>query len=84
MDSDTLKWAIGQGGFAVAFIVLFHFYRKDVKSYTDLWRSVSDALIEVVKDNTASNTRLTVLIDALHRRLDDNHIAHEKREQERP
>lgn len=70
MEPDFVKWMIGQGGIAIAFVVLFHFYRKDVKSYTDQWRGQSEALIEVVKDNTASNTRLIVLIDALHRRMD--------------
>ena len=72
MDGDALKWAIGQGGLAVAFVVLFHFYRKDVKGYTELWKSMSDALMAVVKENTASNTHLITLVDALHRRLDEN------------
>ena len=70
MDAEFLRWAIGQGGIAIAFVVLFHFYRKDVQSFTSQWQGQSEALIEVVRDNTASNTRLIVLIDALHRRLD--------------
>jgi hypothetical protein len=70
MDAEAVKYLVGQGGFAVAFLLLFHFYRKDVKGYTDLWRGQSEALIGVVKENTASNIHLITLIDALHRRLD--------------
>lgn len=67
MDAEFLKWSIGQGGIAVAFVVLFHFYRKDVKSYTDLWREHSGIMMSVVKENTASNVRLIGLIDEMRR-----------------
>jgi hypothetical protein len=75
MDADALRWAIGQGGLAIAFVVLFHFYRKDVKSYTELWRGVSDNLIIVVKENTTSNVKMLVLLEALHRRFDKDDTA---------
>lgn len=67
MDVEFLKWSIGQGGIAVAFVVLFHFYRKDVKSYTDLWREHSGVLMTVVRENTTSNVRLISLIDEIRR-----------------
>ena len=56
MSPDDLKWAVGQGGFALAFVVLFHFYRKDIKSYTDLWQATTKELMQLTKDNTTSNT----------------------------
>ena len=71
MDGESVKWAIGQGGLAVAFLVLFHFYRKDVQQFTELWRAVSDEMILVVKENTAAAARMAVLIDTMHRRLDE-------------
>lgn len=76
MDGATelakLFGTLGVGG-AIAGII-FWFYRKDVRSYTDLWKIQSEQLFVVVKDNTASNTKLVTLLEALHRRLDDNHF----------
>jgi len=70
VDTEFLKWfaTLGVGGVLAAF--MFFFYRKDVKQYTDLWKGQSEVLIVVVKDNTASNTKLVTVIDALHRRMD--------------
>ena len=42
---------------------MFEFYRKDVKQYTELWKSATDQLMLVVKENTISNTRLIALIE---------------------
>ena len=70
MDNDVTKLSLSQGGFAVALVLLFHFYRKDLRGYVNLWKGQSEALIEVVKENTASNTQLITIIHALHRRLD--------------
>ncbi len=63
---------LGIGGLVAGLI--FFFYRKDVKQYTELWKTTSEQLIAVIKENTASNTRMIVLLDALHRRLDRNHF----------
>lgn len=70
VDAEFVKWiaTLGVGGVLAAF--MFHFYRKDVKEYTDLWRGQSEILISVVKENTASNTKLVTVIEALHARLD--------------
>lgn len=65
MDGEFLKWSVGQGGLAIAFMVLFHFYRQDVKRYTDSWKDQSNALLTVVKENTASNTRLVASTDSM-------------------
>ena len=70
MDAEFVKWlaTLGVGGVLAAF--MFHFYRRDVRTYTDQWRGQSAMLLEVIKENTASNTKLITVIDALHRRLD--------------
>ena len=52
--------------------MMFFFYRKDVKSYTELWKTQTSMLVEVVKENTRSNVQLTGVVDALHKRLDRN------------
>jgi hypothetical protein len=67
MDAEFTKWLVtlGVGGILAAF--MFTFYRKDVKQYTELWRSTADQLISVVKDNTASNVKLITMLESLER-----------------
>lgn len=69
MDNEFIKWlaTLGVGGALAGF--MFMFYRRDVKAYTDEWRHQSDVLMQVVKENTASNTKLVAVIDALHQRI---------------
>lgn len=62
-DGELMKYLIGQGAFAICFALLLHFYRRDMRQFTDLWRGLSDQLMDVVKDNTASNVRLISLIE---------------------
>ena len=66
-DQEFVKWAIslGVGGILAAFI--FSFYRKDIKLYTELWKTVSEQLITVIKENTASNVELIHLIKSQER-----------------
>jgi hypothetical protein len=63
MESELAKYfaTLGVGGAIGALI--FYFYRKDVKQYTDLWKNVTNELIGVIKDNTASNIKLIVLLE---------------------
>lgn len=70
MDTEFFKYltTLGVGGILAGF--MFHFYRQDVRGYTDLWRGQAEALVLVVKDNTAALTKLVTLVDALHQRLD--------------
>jgi hypothetical protein len=70
VDNEFIKWfaTLGVGGVLAAF--MFHFYRKDVRQYTDQWRGQSELLIGVIKENTSVLTRLVTVIDALHRRID--------------
>lgn len=72
MDMEFVKWlaSLGVGGVIAALI--FSFYRKDVRAITELWRTQTELLTRVVTENTASNVRLTVVIESLHRRLDAN------------
>lgn len=67
VDAEFTKWLItlGVGGVLAAF--MFTFYRKDVKQYTELWKATSDQLIQVIKENTASNTKLIDLIEVMER-----------------
>ncbi len=62
MDTEFAKWLItlGVGGVLAAFIFLF--YRKDVKQFTDLWKTQTAMLTDVIVKNTESNTELITLI----------------------
>ena len=69
MDNEFAKWlaTLGVGGALAGF--MFMFYRRDVRAYTEEWRNQSQTLMQVVKENTASNTKLIAVIDALHQRI---------------
>ena len=65
MPTDPEFWraAFAQGGFAILAVMMFLAYRKDVKT-------TADVLIQVVRENTVSNTKMCALLEALHARLD--------------
>lgn len=69
MTSEFAKWLItlGVGGVLAGF--MFVFYRKDVQQYTELWKNMAEALMTVVKENTASNTKLIALIENQERNM---------------
>jgi len=46
---------------------MFVFYRKDVKQYTELWKLATDQLLTIVKENTASNTKLIGMLESQER-----------------
>jgi hypothetical protein len=86
-DTEFVKWlaTLGIGGILAGF--MFVFYRKDMKSYTELWKITTDQLIEIVKENTISNTKLISLIENQERNairksdielMIDKHIRDEK------
>lgn len=70
MDNEFFKYltTLGVGGVLAG--LMFFFYRKDVQQYTELWRSSTSTLIQVVQDNTKSNVQMVSLLDAMHRRMD--------------
>lgn len=67
LDAEFTKWIVtlGVGGVLAGF--MFVFYRKDVKQYTELWKTAADQLITIVKENTASNTKLITMLEAQER-----------------
>lgn len=67
MDAEFVKWlaTLGVGGVLAG--LMFMFYRKDVKQYTELWKTATDQMMNIVKENTASNTRLISLIETQER-----------------
>lgn len=67
MDPEFTKWltTLGVGGVLAG--LMFMFYRKDVKQYTDLWKIMSEQMVAVVKDNTSSNVKLINLIETQER-----------------
>jgi hypothetical protein len=69
MDQEFVKWfaTLGIGGILAGF--MFMFYRKDVKQYTELWRTTAEQLIMVIKENTASNIKLITLIESQERNV---------------
>lgn len=60
--------SLGVGGALAG--MLFFFYRRDVRSYTELWKTMSDTLLEVVRDNTKAITENTEMVKSLHKRMD--------------
>lgn len=63
LDPEFAKWiaTLGVGGVLAGF--MFAFYRKDIKQFTELWKLMSDQLIQVVKENTVSNQKLISMIE---------------------
>ena len=72
------KWLITLGVGGVLAGMMFMFYRKDIKQYTELWqtqaelnRKQTEMLVGVIKEQAISNVQLTSAVEALHRRLDE-------------
>lgn len=55
---------LGVGGVLAGFI--FWFNRKDANAHAEDWRGQSEMLLQVVKENTASNTSLQATTAALN------------------
>lgn len=82
MDIEFGKWlaTLGVGGSLAGF--MFYFYRKDAKLFAELWQSqaslyktTTEMLVSVIRENTVSNVQLKSAVDALHRRLDDENYS---------
>lgn len=66
---------LGVGG-AIAGL-LFFFYRKDVRAYTDLWKeqaalnqAQTNAMMMLVEKNSSTISQNTEVLKQLHRRID--------------
>jgi hypothetical protein len=86
VDAEFTKWLVtlGVGGVLAGFI--FMFYRKDVKQYTELWKTTATELIQVIRENTASNVKLITMLESIERnsiRKADIELLIERRIQER-
>jgi len=64
---EFTKWlaTLGVGGILAG--LMFMLYRKDIKQYTDLWKNTTDILMGIVKENTASNTKLIGMLETQER-----------------
>lgn len=62
-DPEFIKWGatLGVGGVLAAF--MFAFYRKDIKQYTELWKMTAEQMMGIIKENTASNVKLQLMIE---------------------
>jgi phosphate/sulfate permease len=87
-DSEFAKWVITLGVGGVLAFIMFMFYRKDVKQYTELWKAQSEMLMSVVKENTTahvinaeSNRQLVSIVSAFHKRMDVINIEERRRDQ---
>ena len=67
VDAEFTKWLVTLGVGGVLAGMMFMFYRKDVKQYTELWRFAQEQLVTIVKENTASNTRLISMLETQER-----------------
>jgi hypothetical protein len=56
---------LGVGGILAG--LLFIFYRRDVKQFTELWKIQTEVLLTVVRENTASNVKLISAIEEMKR-----------------
>lgn len=67
LDLEIIKIVASAGVGGVLAVFMFMFYRKDVKQFTELWRTVSEQQMIVIRENTASNVKLIALIESLER-----------------
>ncbi len=67
MNQEFIQWfaTLGIGGVLAGF--MFMFYRKDIRQYTELWQTVTNQLIILVKEDVSSNTRLITMLENLER-----------------
>jgi len=81
-EPEFIKWlaTLGVGGILAG--LMFMLYRKDIKQYTELWKNTTDVLMGIVKENTASNTKLIGMLETQERnsiRKSDIEVLLEKR-----
>lgn len=70
LEPDFIKFIASLPTELILAAVMFLFYRKDVKTYTDLWKGQSEMLVQVVKENTVAITTNTEITKSFHKRLD--------------
>jgi hypothetical protein len=77
VEDVFIKWFVDQSATAAFAGLLFYFYRKDVRQYTDMWQKQADlnqaataAMMSLVERNMATITENTTVLKALHHRID--------------
>lgn len=68
---DPIQWFATLGVNGILAGVMFYFYKQLNERTTEYMRSQNELIIQVVKENTKSNTELVLMVDAMHRRMDD-------------
>lgn len=66
MDAEFSKWLIQLGGNGVIAALIFYFYRRDVRSYTELWEKTSLMMQATLKENQMAYTILVRETTASH------------------
>lgn len=76
-EDELLKWLAQLGGSGGILAILLYFYRKDVRSYTELWREQAklnheqtQAMMLLVEKSTTAIVQNTEVVKSLHRRID--------------
>lgn len=76
---EPLQWFATLGVNGILAGVMFYFYRQLNDRFTEYVRTQLAAqtqqtalLVTVVRDNTESNTKVVTMVDAMHRRMDDD------------
>lgn len=69
MDIELAKYfaTLGVGGIIAA--IMFIFYRKDAKNWTDQWKGQTDMLMKVVQSNTEAITSNTEVVRAFNNKV---------------
>jgi len=70
IDVEFSKYlaSLGVGGSMAA--LLFFFYRRDVKQFTELWQASTKELLAVVREVISVMRENTLVLESLHRRVD--------------
>lgn len=69
MDAKTVEWVIGQGIGAVLALVMFLIYRKDVKNGLHQWKTQTELLVSLTREQTEAVTGMSDRIDEMTRAL---------------
>lgn len=76
-DAEVVRWFVQLGVGGVLAGVLLFFYRKDVRSYTELWREASERnerqtmqMIAIAERSAGAISENTEVMRSLHKRVD--------------
>lgn len=76
---EPIQWFATLGVNGILAGVMFYFYKHLNERFTEYVKQQNEhqqrqttLLVEVVRENTASNTKVVTMVDAMHRRLDED------------